>query len=129
MPLKGVLVTFSLWDTITMNASKAASAANQNQRINPYHFHAVKHFIINNEVERFSGDMKLVFSHIVNLQNKFGKVYLSYARIDEMLGLGTDLFNTSQFIIQKFMQMGIVSKHEDGSRSFFIVSTPALEVA
>lgn len=111
-----------------MNASKAASAANQNQRINPYHFHAVKYFLINNEVERFSGDMKLVFTHLANLQNRFGKVYLSYHRIDEMLGLGTDLFNTSQFLIQKFMQMGVVSKYEDGSRSFYLVHTPALEV-
>lgn len=72
--------------------------------------------------------MKIVFSHLANLQNKFGKVYLSFRRIDEMLGLGTDLFNSSQFIIQKFMQMGIVSKHEDGSRSFFILHTPKLEV-
>lgn len=108
------------------NASKNASAFES--RINPYHFHAVRHFTHNAEVCRFSGDMKLVFSHIANLQNRFGKVYLSYQRIDEMLGLGTDLFNNSQFIIQKFMQMGIVNKYEDGSRSFYIVSTPELGV-
>lgn len=109
-----------------MNASKAAAAVN----LNPLHYHRTKNFILCGKVERFSGDMKLVYAHLVRLQNNHMRVFVSFDALDALYGLGEDaqLFTGSRVIIQKFLEMGLLKKHDDGMRYFYSVHTPVLEV-
>lgn len=107
-----------------MNASKVATAT---QRINPFYYHRVHRYIFDGQVDTFSAEMKLGFQYIAFLQNKHHKVFLNYAAIDDACGLGYRLFDGSQLMIEKFLRMGIMSRHEYKGRHHYLVHELMLE--
>lgn len=91
---------------------------NASKRINPFFYHRISEFEYKGINKYFPASLKLAFSYLASIQNKYDQIRVKPESLNVTLGLNGKYCPDGEFIIWWFLKVGILKEHEQPATLF-----------